>query len=153
MVTFIYNLQTRLTKVEEAEQAARDLGLPVVVKAQVHVGGRGKAGGVKLAKKMKEVSPVHFILSKYPEGSRQKDAAGQLPLHVAIDHLKRNQHNHNINGSIHKEVDALLEAYPGALQVRDGRTGLHPWAQAAAGSKGDVELAFSLLRRDPVLIR
>ena len=33
----------------EAEAAAIALGLPVVVKAQVHVGGRGKAGGVKLA--------------------------------------------------------------------------------------------------------
>ncbi|CAN5219470.1 ADP-forming succinate--CoA ligase subunit beta [soil metagenome] len=34
---------------DEAETAARELGCPVVVKAQVHVGGRGKAGGVKLA--------------------------------------------------------------------------------------------------------
>ena len=34
---------------EEAEEAARSLGTKVVVKAQVLVGGRGKAGGVKLA--------------------------------------------------------------------------------------------------------
>ncbi|MDX1439149.1 MAG: ATP-grasp domain-containing protein, partial [Rubricoccaceae bacterium] len=34
---------------DEVEAAARELGGPVVVKAQVHVGGRGKAGGVKLA--------------------------------------------------------------------------------------------------------
>lgn len=34
---------------EEAEAAARRLGKPVVVKAQVHVGGRGKAGGIKHA--------------------------------------------------------------------------------------------------------
>ncbi|MCC6222678.1 MAG: ADP-forming succinate--CoA ligase subunit beta [Thermoleophilia bacterium] len=34
---------------EEARQAAQELGGPVVVKAQVHVGGRGKAGGIKLA--------------------------------------------------------------------------------------------------------
>ncbi|MBI3929248.1 MAG: ADP-forming succinate--CoA ligase subunit beta [Armatimonadetes bacterium] len=33
----------------EAEAIARELGGRVVVKAQVHVGGRGKAGGVKLA--------------------------------------------------------------------------------------------------------
>ena len=33
----------------EAESIARRLGRPVVVKAQVHAGGRGKAGGVKLA--------------------------------------------------------------------------------------------------------
>src|SRR5688572_13960812 len=35
---------------EDAEAAARELGGPVVIKAQVHVGGRGKAGGVKLAR-------------------------------------------------------------------------------------------------------
>jgi len=34
----------------EAEAIARRLGGTVVVKAQVHVGGRGKAGGVKLAR-------------------------------------------------------------------------------------------------------
>jgi len=34
---------------EEARQAAEELGGPVVVKAQVLTGGRGKAGGVKLA--------------------------------------------------------------------------------------------------------
>ncbi len=32
-----------------AEEIARRIGRPVVVKAQVHAGGRGKAGGVKLA--------------------------------------------------------------------------------------------------------
>jgi succinyl-CoA synthetase beta subunit len=34
---------------DEAEAIARELGGRVVVKAQVHAGGRGKAGGVKLA--------------------------------------------------------------------------------------------------------
>ncbi len=41
---------------EEAEQAARALGGPVwVVKAQIHAGGRGKGGGVKLARSIEEV--------------------------------------------------------------------------------------------------
>jgi succinyl-CoA synthetase beta subunit len=35
---------------DEAERIATELGGTVVVKAQVHAGGRGKAGGVKLAK-------------------------------------------------------------------------------------------------------
>jgi succinyl-CoA synthetase beta subunit len=35
---------------EEAERFARGFGGTVVVKAQVHSGGRGKAGGVKLAR-------------------------------------------------------------------------------------------------------
>ncbi len=41
--------------VEEAVAAADSVGYPVVVKAQVHVGGRGKAGGVKLANDADEV--------------------------------------------------------------------------------------------------
>jgi succinyl-CoA synthetase beta subunit len=37
------------TTVEEAVKAADELGYPVVIKAQVQIGGRGKAGGIKLA--------------------------------------------------------------------------------------------------------
>lgn len=44
-----------VTTVEEAVAAADRLGYPVVVKAQVHVGGRGKAGGVKVASNTEEV--------------------------------------------------------------------------------------------------
>ena len=35
--------------VEDAVQRARELGFPCVVKAQVQIGGRGKAGGIKVA--------------------------------------------------------------------------------------------------------
>jgi succinyl-CoA synthetase beta subunit len=38
------------TSVPQAVDAADELGYPVVVKAQVLIGGRGKAGGIKLAK-------------------------------------------------------------------------------------------------------
>ncbi len=41
---------TMVTTSEEARSAAENIGCPVVVKAQVQAGGRGKAGGVKLAK-------------------------------------------------------------------------------------------------------
>jgi succinyl-CoA synthetase beta subunit len=37
------------TSVPEALEAADELGYPVVIKAQVLIGGRGKAGGIKLA--------------------------------------------------------------------------------------------------------
>lgn len=41
---------------DEAVEAARALGTPVVVvKAQIHAGGRGKAGGVKIARSLEEV--------------------------------------------------------------------------------------------------
>src|SRR3954451_14626272 len=38
------------TSLEEATQAAADIGYPCVIKAQVLIGGRGKAGGIKVAK-------------------------------------------------------------------------------------------------------
>ena len=41
--------------VEEAMAAADDVGYPCVIKAQVQIGGRGKAGGIKLAKDRDEV--------------------------------------------------------------------------------------------------
>jgi len=42
--------------VEEAVQAAQELGGPVwVVKAQIHAGGRGKGGGVKVVKSIEDV--------------------------------------------------------------------------------------------------
>ncbi|MDO8462243.1 MAG: ADP-forming succinate--CoA ligase subunit beta [Deltaproteobacteria bacterium] len=40
--------------VAEAVAAAERIGAPVVVKAQIHAGGRGKGGGVKLAKTLDE---------------------------------------------------------------------------------------------------
>jgi succinyl-CoA synthetase beta subunit len=45
--------------VDEAKQIAAKLGgFPVVVKAQIHAGGRGKGGGVKLAGSMEEVETI-----------------------------------------------------------------------------------------------
>jgi succinyl-CoA synthetase beta subunit len=38
-----------VTSVDDAVAAANEVGYPVMVKAQVHAGGRGKAGGVKFA--------------------------------------------------------------------------------------------------------
>jgi succinyl-CoA synthetase beta subunit len=41
--------------VAEAREVADRIGYPVVVKAQVHIGGRGKAGGIRLARDAEEV--------------------------------------------------------------------------------------------------
>src|SRR5699024_9844875 len=67
--------------VEEAVDAAKKLGTDVsVVKAQIHAGGRGKAGGVKVAKNLDEVQKyAEEILGKTlvtpqtgPEGKEVK---------------------------------------------------------------------------------
>jgi len=42
----------------EARQVAQELGVPVVVKAQIHAGGRGKGGGIKLADSPEEAERV-----------------------------------------------------------------------------------------------
>ena len=46
------------TTPEQAEAIAKKFGSTVVIKAQVHAGGRGKAGGVKLAKDPAEAKAV-----------------------------------------------------------------------------------------------
>src|SRR3954470_12962115 len=43
---------------DEARQAAKELGGRVVLKAQIHAGGRGKGGGVKLAKSADEAAEL-----------------------------------------------------------------------------------------------
>ena len=43
---------------EEAEAAAKKIGGSVVVKAQIHAGGRGKGGGVKVAKDANEAMEI-----------------------------------------------------------------------------------------------
>src|SRR6266849_3740066 len=43
---------------DEAEAAAKKIGGSVVVKAQIHAGGRGKGGGVKIAKDASEAREI-----------------------------------------------------------------------------------------------
>src|ERR1700685_323559 len=53
---------TMATTREEAEAAAKELlgagATGVVVKAQIHAGGRGKGGGVKIAKSVEEAGEI-----------------------------------------------------------------------------------------------
>jgi len=54
-----YGIETPMEKmcrtVDEVVAASREIGIPCVIKAQVMVGGRGKAGGIKVAKNETEV--------------------------------------------------------------------------------------------------
>jgi succinyl-CoA synthetase beta subunit len=63
---------------EEAEQAAKDLGTDVVVvKAQIHAGGRGKGGGVKLAKSPAEAKEIATQMLGMMLVTHQTGAEGQ----------------------------------------------------------------------------
>jgi succinyl-CoA synthetase beta subunit len=67
------------TAPEQAAEAFRALGAPVaVVKAQIHAGGRGKAGGVKLVRSAEEAEAVARELLGKTLVTHQTGAAGQV---------------------------------------------------------------------------
>ena len=83
---------------DEAAAAAARIGAPVAVKAQVHVGGRGKAGGIKLARTPDEArDAAQVILGMDIKGlrvakvyvERAADVAGELYLGVTVDRDRR----------------------------------------------------------------
>ena len=117
--------------VQEAVEAAQKLGGPVwVVKAQIHAGGRGKGGGVKLAKSIDDVKKLAGeILGMQlkthqtgPEGQKVRrllieegadikkeyyvsavtDRATQK---VALHGLQRRRHGHRGSGARHARED------------------------------------------------
>jgi succinyl-CoA synthetase beta subunit len=74
------------TTPEEAESAARALGTPVcVVKAQIHAGGRGKAGGVKVVKSPAEAKAAAAAILGKRLVTHQTGADGKEVLKVYVE--------------------------------------------------------------------
>jgi len=72
--------------VEDAVKAAKDLGGPVwVVKAQIHAGGRGKGGGVKLARSMDEVKSLAETILGMQLVTHQTGPTGQPVRRLLIE--------------------------------------------------------------------
>jgi len=72
--------------VDEAVNAARSLGGPVwVVKAQIHAGGRGKGGGVKLARSIDEVRDVAGQILGMQLVTHQTGPAGQKVRRLLVE--------------------------------------------------------------------
>ena len=72
--------------VDEAIAAAEKLGGPVwVVKAQIHAGGRGKGGGVKVAKSMDEVKTYATNILGMQLKTHQTGPEGQLVRRLLIE--------------------------------------------------------------------
>jgi len=70
----------------EAEEAARGLDSDVVVvKAQVHAGGRGKAGGIKLAKSVAEAKRLASEILGMTLRSKQTGAEGKTVRKVYVE--------------------------------------------------------------------
>jgi succinyl-CoA synthetase beta subunit len=70
---------------EAARAAAKELGGRVVVKAQIHAGGRGKGGGVKLAKTPEEAFDIAKSILGMMLKTHQTGPEGQLVRKVLIE--------------------------------------------------------------------
>lgn len=68
-----------------AEASAAELGCPVVIKAQIHAGGRGKAGGVKTAQTPREARAVCDAMIGSVLRTRQSGPEGKLVRKVYIE--------------------------------------------------------------------
>ena len=72
--------------VQEAVEAAQKLGGPVwVVKAQIHAGGRGKGGGVKVAKTIEDVKRISSEILGMQLKTHQTGPAGQKVRRLYIE--------------------------------------------------------------------
>ncbi|MSU78569.1 MAG: ADP-forming succinate--CoA ligase subunit beta [Gemmataceae bacterium] len=81
------------SNVTEVLAAFDQMGGPVVLKAQVHAGGRGKGrfkdsgvdfGGVKFVTKREDLSKIAEVMFKYPLVTKQTDAEGQKVSKVLV---------------------------------------------------------------------
>jgi succinyl-CoA synthetase beta subunit len=111
------------TSPEEARAAADDLGGPVVVKAQVLTGGRGKAGGIKLAgdppdaeAKAREILGLdirgHVVRRLWIE--KASDIANEYYLSVTFDRgAKKALYMLTTEGGV--EIEQVAEENPDAL--------------------------------------
>ena len=70
---------------EEAKQVAEKLGGRVVVKAQIHAGGRGKGGGVKIAESADEAEKLASQILGMTLVTHQTGPQGQLVRKVLIE--------------------------------------------------------------------
>ena len=125
------------TSPEEARAAAEELGGPVVVKAQVLTGGRGKAGGIKLASSPEEAeSHAKAILGLDIRGhvvaklwvERASDIAREYYLSLTFDRgAKKPLFMFTTEGGV--DIEEVAATKPEGL-VRlhvDPLEGFHPW--------------------------
>jgi succinyl-CoA synthetase beta subunit len=108
------------TTPDEAEKAAKDLGTSVVVvKAQIHAGGRGKGGGVKLARSPAEAKQIAGQILGMMLKTHQTGPAGQRVRKVYIE----------------EGLDIARELYLGMTLDRETS-----WLTLMASSEGGVEI-------------
>ncbi len=70
---------------KEAVEIAKELGPPVVVKAQIHAGGRGKGGGVKLARTTEEAESLAKAMLGMTLKTHQTGPEGRVVRRLLIE--------------------------------------------------------------------
>lgn len=142
-----------VTTPEDASAAAADIGKPVVVKAQVLVGGRGKAGGVKLAKNADEAGQrASEILGMDIKGETvQKvlvaeavDIAKEIYLGIILDRsTQRPLIMTSSEGGV--EIEVVAKENPGAIHrvSVDPLYGVMPFEARTIAQKLDADIKVS----------
>jgi succinyl-CoA synthetase beta subunit len=151
-----------VTTVDDAVAAAERIGYPVVVKAQVQVGGRGKAGGIKLASTTDEVREhAGNILGMDIKGHTVEVLWIELASDIAEEYyasftLDRSAKQHlgmlSAQGGV--EIEAVAESDPDAIakiwiDPVDGLTeeAARAWVAAANLNPAATEGTVDILRK------
>ena len=108
--------------VEEAFDAARELGGEVwVVKAQIHAGGRGKGGGVKVCRGLEEVRENAEKILGMQLVTKQTGPAGQKVLRVLIEEGMEIIKEYYDQEIIHRGLPIYIGANPtGRMKIFHG---------------------------------
>ena len=69
----------------EAVEIGKELGFPVVVKAQIHAGGRGKGGGVKLARSAEDCEALAKVMLGMTLVTHQTGPEGRVVRRLLIE--------------------------------------------------------------------
>jgi succinyl-CoA synthetase beta subunit len=151
-----------VTTVDDAVAAAERIGYPVVVKAQVQVGGRGKAGGIKLANDADETrTHAGNIIGMDIKGHTVETVWIELASDIAEEYyasftLDRSARKHlgmlSAEGGV--EIEAVAEENPDAIakiwvDPVDGLTEqqARAWVAAANLNPEATEGAVDILRK------
>ena len=113
---------TACFSVDEAVAAAQVLGGPVwVVKAQIHAGGRGKGGGVKLARTPEEVGAAAAQILGMHLVTHQTGPEGQLVRRLLIEEGAKISREYYVGMVIDRDAQrvALLASSEGGMEIEE----------------------------------
>jgi len=104
-----------------AQQYAGKLGFPCVIKAQVHAGGRGKAGGVKLAKTKEEAEKYINQILGMKLVTKQTGEQGKLVKKILVEQGLRIKDEIYLAIIIdrEKEMPVLIASTEGGMEIEE----------------------------------